>query len=136
VGGGGSPREIRGTVTDDTGAPLANVVVDLWYDYGDRWGSVITGPDGTYDFQPYSGTWYVSTDNPYGRVDQVYDGVACPAGSAFAGRCDPTQGTPIFVPSSGLVEGIDFVLGPGKIFTDGFESGNVSAWSSAVGGGS
>jgi hypothetical protein len=53
------------------------------------------------------------------------------------GLCDPTAGTAIVVGATGgpqaVVSGIDFTLGSTEIFVDGFESGDVSAWSNAVG---
>jgi len=63
--------------------------------------------------------------------------VACPDGSAFDGLCDPTTGDPVEVPEATTVTSIDFQLTPdrGRIFADGFESGDVSAWAAVMGGG-
>ncbi|MCP4655749.1 MAG: hypothetical protein GY856_10055 [bacterium] len=127
---------IAGTVTDGSGIPLASVFVDAWDDDGDLVASTVSDAEGGYSLELGAGTYFVSTDNGLGLDDEVYDDLICPAGSCAAGLCDPTAGTPVVV--TGLVgemmTGIDFVLEPLWLFGDGFESGDLSAWSSAVGG--
>lgn len=88
---------------------------------------------GRYDVSLAPGYYFVSTDNRRGFVDEAFDGVLCPGGPASTDGCDPTLGTAVLV-VGGMATGIDFALaGKWEIFTDGFESGGVSAWSSAVG---
>ena len=75
----------------------------------------------------------VSTDNPGAWVNQIWDGIVCPVGSAFNGDCDPLTGDVITVVDGELVENIDFALAPTfAIFADGFESGGTVRWSVTV----
>ena len=46
---------------------------------------------------------------------------------------DPAAGAPITVTRNRLTTGIDFHLEAALVFTDGFESGDLSAWSAASG---
>jgi protocatechuate 3,4-dioxygenase beta subunit len=134
---------IAGTVTDAaTGAPLAGVTIQFWdddsyyYYYYPDW-STTTDSDGKYRRILPPGAYYVSTDNTLGLVDEVYAGRLCIAESGYYGGCDPAVGTAVHVGVSGhgpLAAGIDFALDDGvAVFSDGFETGNVSAWSSSVG---
>jgi protocatechuate 3,4-dioxygenase beta subunit len=125
---------IVGTVRDGTtGEPLANTPVDIWSSWGYHRASVLTRESGAYQVGLSPGTYYVSTDNGLGLVDQVFDGVLCPLGPAFGGLCDPLAGTPVEVGAADSADppvatGIDFALGM-TLFRDGFESGDLSAWS-------
>ncbi len=92
------------------GEGLPRVVVDFWNSSGGLVASAFTSAGGIYSLNLEAGTYFASTDNLYGAPDQVYAGIACPEGSAFTGRCDPTRGTPIVVPVGEAVTGIDFVL--------------------------
>lgn len=126
-------RGITGRVEDGAGNPLPGVAIDVWNTFGDLVGSTITGIGGRYLFDTEEGTFFVSTDNGLGAVDEIWDDVPCPLGPAFEGLCDPTTGDPVVVPSfDALVPGIDFALSGVPIFTDGFESGDASAWSAVV----
>ncbi len=131
---------IAGTVTGEAGEPIAGVGVDAWDDAGGHVASTATRVTGEYFLRLDPGTYTVSTDTGGGYVDEIYDGVLCPLGSAADGLCDPLLGQPIPVSDSGpqmIVTGIDFELAPvsALIFSDGFESGNLAAWSSSTGGG-
>jgi hypothetical protein len=90
---------------------------------------VVTGAGGCYRLLPSnSGTYFVSTDSGLALVEEVWNNVPCPLGSAYAGRCNPAAGTPINLPSwTTLVTGIDFTLDVGRLFRSGFESGDP-AW--------
>ncbi|HEX9731429.1 MAG TPA: carboxypeptidase regulatory-like domain-containing protein [Thermoanaerobaculia bacterium] len=133
---------IAGTVTDAaTGAPLAGVSIQLWsaadyYNYYPDW-TTTTDSDGKYRRILPPGTYHVVTDNALGLVDEVYAGRLCTPDSSYDGGCDPTVGTPVYVGVSGhgpLAAGVDFALDDGvAVFSDGFETGNMSAWSSSVG---
>lgn len=125
---------IVGRVTDDLGVPLPGVAIDLWSTDGDLVGSVASSLTGFYRLAPSAGTYFVSTDNGQGFTDELFDDVACPLGPAFEGLCDPLDGDPVvLVTFDSLVDGVDFQLSDSPvIFTDGFESGDVSAWSNAV----
>ncbi len=76
--------------------------------------------------------WRFSTGNLQGLPDELWNDIPCRGGAASDGGCDPLAGDPlILVGAEPVVPGIDFELGP-TIFADGFESGDVSAWSNAV----
>ena len=132
---------ISGVATEAaTGAPRANVIVDIWDASGLHVTSVATAASGGYYASLPPGTYFASTDHGVAAlVEEVWDGVLCP-GSAYLGLCDPTAGGPIVVEESGVVgvagvtAGIDFTLEPALAFEDGFESGDLSVWSSVVGG--
>lgn len=133
---------IAGKVTDAaTGTPLDGVAIHFWsaagfYSYYPDW-STTTDSDGSYRLDLPPGTYRVVTDNDLGLVDEVYHGRLCTPYSAYYGGCDPAVGTAVHVGVSGhgpLAAGIDFALDDGvAVFSDGFETGNVSAWSSSVG---
>ncbi len=125
---------IVGRVTDgQTGLPMAGVAVDLWDDQGNRIDGRATSADGLFHFDPGTGTFFVSSDNGLGRQDEIWDDVPCPDGSAFNGLCDPLTGSPVILANYGdLAGGVDFELIVVEIFADGFESGDISAWSAAA----
>lgn len=120
---------IVGQVVDSQGQPLAGVAIDLWSSTGVWVASATTGPNGRYRVTPNGGSYYVSTDNGVGAVDQLWLDVPCPLGPAYLGLCDPLDGEAVVLSAEGLVAGIDFVLERVPIFVDGFESGDTSAWS-------
>ncbi|MCP3958891.1 MAG: hypothetical protein GY719_13650 [bacterium] len=123
---------------EETGEALANVFVDVWAADGTHVTTAVTNAEGDYFEGLPPGSYYVTTDNGADLVDEVFDGVACP-GPAFAGLCDPLAGTPVVVSESsssgapGFTTGVDFTLETATLYEDGFESGDLSAWSSAVG---
>jgi hypothetical protein len=126
-------RGITGRVEDSAGNPLPGVAIDFWDTAGILAGSAVTGPGGSYLFDSGAGTFFVSTDNGLGAVDEIWDDVPCPLGPAFEGLCDPITGDPVVVPSFGsLVTGIDFELSGVTVFADGFESGGTTAWSDST----
>lgn len=131
---------VLGTVVDDQGQPLAGVAIDAWNSQGQYVEATVTTGNGTYRLNLSPGTYYISTDNGQGLVDEVWEDFPCP-GSAFGGGCDPTQGRAVSLGSVGsanaVVIGIDFELAPPPppFFADGFESGDTSAWSAVVEGG-
>ncbi len=122
-------RGILGCVVGDTGQPLQGVAIDLWSATGTHLATALTGASGCYRLLPNdTGTYFVSTDSGLALVEEVWNNMSCPLGSAYAGRCNPTAGTPINLPNwSSLVTGIDFALDVGRIFKSGFESGD-GAW--------
>jgi hypothetical protein len=103
-------RRISGTITSSSGgAPLSTITVELLAGSGKVVRSAITDMFGHYTVDRLAaGTYYARTLNDRGFVDQVYLDAAC-------GTCDPRMGTPIVVPSSTDVTGIDFALAPGGI---------------------
>ena len=113
------------------------MLVDIWSLTGRPVVSAITSAAGTYFLELPAGGYFASTDAGNGLLmDEVFDDLPCP-GPAFAGFCDPTTGTVIDVtPGSagvpGVTTGIDFSLGSSVVFSDGFESGDTSAWSNGA----
>jgi hypothetical protein len=119
-------QAIRGVVSSlDTGAPLANVIIDLWRRQTPTspitiFSSVRTDANGRFEVTPYAGA-YLSTDNAVGHIEQVYPQIQCPTGSAASGACNVALGQ--------MVEPIDALSG-GEItirlrsagsFQNGFE---------------
>ncbi len=123
---------IQGTVTaQGGGAPLAGVGIDVWLPSGQLFASTSTDAAGRYHLALDSGSYLVSTDAGLGGIDEVFEHVACPRGSAYAGLCDPLSGTLLEI-VYGPMARADFALSVEGLFTDGFESGDLSAWSLAV----
>lgn len=116
--------EPGGTITGSIaqavgGAPIENVIVDI-FDTSGRWVSnAISQLDGTYDsFGLPAGNYYARTYNEEHYLEELYDDIACPF------YCDPvaTAGTQIPVIVGHSTSGIDFDLEAG-----GFLSGSVSS---------
>jgi protocatechuate 3,4-dioxygenase beta subunit len=117
-----------------TGEPLAGVAVDVWDAQGQHVAASASDTYGVYQVDLSSGTYYVATDNSLGYIDEVYDGLRCPEGPAILGLCDPLSGEPVVVlGAEQVVIGIDFALVERVVFSDGFESGDTSAWTSSTG---
>ncbi|MFN7963140.1 MAG: carboxypeptidase-like regulatory domain-containing protein [Thermoanaerobaculia bacterium] len=115
-----------------SGEPLAGLPIDFWSPAGQHLGTVVSEANGGYLYAPYSaaGTYYLSTDLGPGDSNQVWNHLTCPGGSAFFGFCDPLRGTPVIVTAGGGPVTADFTLSVLPIFSDGFESGDLSSWSS------
>jgi hypothetical protein len=120
---------IVGQVVDSQDQPVPGVAIDLWSSSGAWLASATTGPSGRYRLTPSAGSYFVSTDNGLGAVDQVWLGVACPFGPAYLGLCDPLDGDVVNLSWDGLMTGVDFALEGVPLFADGFETGDTSAWS-------
>lgn len=120
---------IVGQVVDSQDQPVPGVAIDLWSSTGAWLASATTGPNGRYRLTANGGSFFVSTDNGMGALDELWLGVACPFGPAYLGLCNPLDGDVVKLTSGGLVTGIDFVLEGVPIFLDGFESGDTSTWS-------
>jgi len=120
---------LTGTViATETGLPAAGVGIQVWDSGGNPLMRVVTDETGVWRAGLSPSTYFVSTDAEGVFLDQVYPGVSC------EGACDPLLGTPLTVdgPNS-VVREIDFFLETGPaIFSNGFESGDVSAWTRAV----
>ncbi len=121
---------ITGTVTDSVGDAIVDASVEVWDAAGTFIASAQTLITGEYFLQLEPGSYYVSTSNGQGYVDEVYPNVPCTEGP---GSCDPHQGSLVAVAASGsqmIVTDIDFALegGGSVIFFNGFESGDLSAW--------
>jgi len=120
---------IFGRVTDQGGAGVAGVTLDLW-NAGDasHCGVGVTNADGYYALENTTylcpGLSRVSTDiDPSRYENQVYDGILCPAGSVYLGLCSLDGGTDITLPTTPVFVFANFVLGPqpDPIFGSGFD---------------
>lgn len=127
-------RGITGTVSaQGSGVPLAGVAVDLWLATGQFTRSTTTNAAGRYQFTELLGSYFVSTDANLGTGDELWNNVSCPMGPASLGLCNPLLGTAVVVPLTGVtLAHADFELSILPIFADGFETGDVSAWSGSV----
>jgi hypothetical protein len=120
---------VFGHVTDNLGAPVAGVAIDLWNTTDStHCGVAVTNADGDYAatdtvFPCYLGH-RVSTDAASDAyVDEVFDGILCPAGSAYLGLCSLDPGTVLPIPTTPQFAIANFVLGPrpDEVFTNGFD---------------
>ncbi len=121
----GSGGRISGTVTSAaTGTPLANVLVDIYTSAGAWVALGVTNASGLYASGAGlpSGMYYARALSNQDYVDELYNDIACPAGS-----CSVTSGTPISVTSPLTTPGIDFAL-----TTGGRISGTVTDGSSGL----
>ncbi|MEO6688753.1 MAG: carboxypeptidase regulatory-like domain-containing protein [Dokdonella sp.] len=122
---------IVGRVTDsDTGLGVAGVALDAWNGIDDAYcASASTDANGYYllgTSQSYycsQSTRKVSTDAGYMYVDQVFDGMNCPAGPAYLDLCSLANATLITVPTTQPQPIVaNFVLHPNDIvFANGFD---------------
>ncbi|MGB5162492.1 MAG: hypothetical protein WBP10_17220 [Thermoanaerobaculia bacterium] len=116
---------ISGTVTDEvTGLPLDFGYVNIYNDSGSYITRGYTGSSGLYVSETAlaAGTYYARTWSFEGYFEELYSEIFCDP------SCTITDGTPISVSLGSTTTGVDFTLG-GSIFIDGFESGDLSAWS-------
>jgi hypothetical protein len=69
-----------------------------------------------------TGTYYARTYSFEDYFEELYSEISCEP------SCTVTDGTPIAVTLGSTTSGIDFTLLGWTMFADGFESGDVSAW--------
>jgi hypothetical protein len=116
---------LSGAVTDTaSGLPIAGAEVEVFDAGGSMVTTCTTGSDGTFATNQGlpNGTYFARTRSSY--LDVLFSGFACPNG------CDVTTGTPISLTQGANTGGIDFQL-RSALFGDGFESGNMGAWSTS-----
>ena len=125
---------VRGRVTDDIGAPLSGVSIDLRrVDNPEQWLTAVTDASGRYRLPlDTDDSYYVATDAGQPLVDQVHEDMACPAGPAFLGLCAIENGNAVQRIADGPAIVVDFELRQQQIFVDGFETGDTTAWSSST----
>ena len=125
-------RAVRGTVTSlSTGEPIAGAAIDFWRADGSLETTLLTGPDGSYDFENLTSAdaFYISTDNGLGFENQVWSGIQCPDGPAHAGLCDVVGlGTLVGVGEEDPITDVSFSLANEDVlFRSGFENG-LAGW--------
>ncbi len=101
---------ISGTVTNASGgAPLQNILVQLFSATGANLGSFNTNASGVYTTRGLpDGTYYLRTSNTQGFVDKLFDNRSCPGAV-----CPPTTGTAVVVAGTGTVGTRNFALAQG-----------------------
>lgn len=110
----------------DSLTPLAGVGVDWWSTSGELLGTAVTQSDGRANVgSPHVSQVVLSTDNYIGYVDQVYNAISCPHGSAFRGGCSLSGAAELAMPNTDPAAA-DLVIslrkdGSAEIFADGFE---------------
>ncbi len=114
---------IAGSVVSQTGTPVVDCDVHVFDDQGVL--VTVAFSDESGDFSVGSlpgGNYFLLTHNYDNLVDELWEDIECVL------NCDPTLGTAILAEPEETTGGIDFILESAELFSDGFESGNVSAW--------
>ena len=119
---------IAGHVVDGvSGDQMVGCSLSLYDEPGIYLNGTTTGPDGSFVFDRLqAGSYRVQAHDCAGREGRVWEDVYCPSN-----QCDLLQGTLVPGKLNSITDGIDFSLGPLILFIDGFETGDLSAWSSA-----
>ena len=125
---------ILGRVTDVEGDPIEGVDLDLWSTLKELVATTTSDANGEYRFDLVTPLdVYVSTYNDFGLTEQIYDGYQCRNGSVRHDLCWYRNGEILRLRDvDSFRPGVDFELD--FLFTDGFETGDTSSWSSSVGG--
>ena len=99
---------ITGSITDaGTSAPLAGIDVRAYTASGTYVTSGTTNASGVYTLNVLAaGTYVLKTSNSLGYIDELYDNIPCPAGSA----CPVQIGKGVNVTAGATASGIDFGL--------------------------
>ncbi len=101
---------ISGVVTDSaTGAPIENVRVVINVASGAYVTAAFTDSSGAYTVPSLvAGTYYVTSSNELGYVDEMFANVPCPGGS-----CTTSSGTPVTVTAGSTTGGVNLGLDRG-----------------------
>jgi hypothetical protein len=121
---------ISGTLTHATsGAKLGNVEVHVRDASGNTLDHDLADVTGGYTLGGLpTGSYYVTTWNRTGFLDELYDDVPCPGGGE---TCDLTAGAGISVTQGADTPGKDLALKV-LLFYGSFESGDAEDWSTAA----
>jgi hypothetical protein len=99
---------LSGTVSL-SGAPLANVTVEVYGAIGNLLGSTLSAADGSFEFNSLAaGEFYLRTRNVFGHADVLFNGEPC-VGDA----CQVRRGDAIVLASGTSVSGLTLDLAPG-----------------------
>ncbi len=114
-----------GRVTDANGLPIGGAIVDIYDPSAGEWtGQGIADSQGYYAVTgSYAVSYELATEAGPGYVDQVYNGISCPLGSAYEGLCSLSGATPVqLVMYATQPHIVNFVLQSNDpIFANGFE---------------
>lgn len=114
---------MSGSVVSETGASSIDCDLHVFDDQGTLVGVAFSDDSGAFSVSGLpGGSYFVFTHNYDNLIDELWDEIEC------IGDCDPTSGSEIAVSPVSPVVGINFVLSSALLFSDGFESGNISAW--------
>lgn len=95
---------LKGTVTDsEDGSPLQNINVNVYTFSGSLTTWTYTDTNGNYSVMLLPGRYFITTNNTYSYVDELYDNFVCDP------NCNVLDGTPVTV-DEGSTTQIDFVL--------------------------
>ena len=122
------PSAGYGVLRSVDGAPIPGSFVDIWDLLGAHVQSVPVEASGSFELNVQNGSYYLSSDAGRGFMEEVHEDIECPLGSAYSGNCDPTDGSIVEVDSSATPAIVIFELSVGTLFSDGFENGDTSAW--------
>ncbi len=118
---------IFGHVSEASARPVPGVAIDLWRSAMARTAASPRRMRPATTRSPILARARIRTssrtDVPSPWVNQVYDGIPCPDGSAWLGLCNIDGGTDVPFPTSASFRIANFNLGPrvDPIFADGFE---------------
>ena len=116
---------IVGRVVDPAGNPINGVVVDLFDASSKSYvGGVATDDDGYFVAPGTEGaSYFAATEAGGGYIDQVYASIACPAGTAYDGKCSLNGATAVNLGNGATQPHIvNFTLQIGdRVFGNGFE---------------
>jgi len=99
---------LSGTVSL-SGAPLANVTVEVYGAIGNLLGSTLSAADGSFEFNSLAaGEFYLRTRNVFGHADVLFNGDPC-VGNA----CQVRRGDAIVLAPGSSVSGLSLDLAPG-----------------------
>lgn len=99
---------LSGTVSL-SGAPLANVTVEVYGAIGNLLGSTLSAADGSFEFNSLAaGEFYLRTRNAFGHADVLHD-----AGPCVGSACQVRRGDPILLAAGSTVTGLVLDLSPG-----------------------
>ena len=114
---------IAGSVASQTGTPVVDCDVHVFDDQGVLVTVAFSDESGNFSVGSLpGGNYFLLTHNYNNLVDELWEDIECGL------NCDPTLGTAILAEPEETTGGIDFILESAELFSDGFESGDVSAW--------
>jgi hypothetical protein len=98
---------------EGAGTPIAGVSIRLADNTGVNIATAVTDGAGAYSFAGLAaGSYFLTTSNVLGYVDELYPNLSC-----AAHMCYPVAGTPVAIGTGASVDGINFELARGSTIT-------------------